>query len=75
MNLNWNGMKTRWHFDDAIKMLEAPLSVPEGFSRCQPGPASLCCLHSASVHGMGGWGWGGDDDTHMCARTAVASVR
>lgn len=48
MNLNWNGMKTHWHFDYAIKMLEAPLSVPEGFGRCQPGPVSLSCLHSHS---------------------------
>lgn len=65
MNLNWNGMKTHWHFDYAIKMLEAPLSVPEGFSRCQPGPVSLCRLRSHSS-GSG---------TRACARTPVlASV-
>lgn len=36
-----NELELEWHentlaFDYAIKMLEAPLSVPEGFSRCQP---------------------------------------
>ena len=36
-----NGLELEEHenmlaFDYAIKMLEAPLSVPEGFSRCQP---------------------------------------
>lgn len=36
-----NVLELEWHentlaFDYAIKMLEAPLSVPEGFSRCQP---------------------------------------
>lgn len=67
MNLNWNGMKTHWHFDYAIKMLEAPLSVPEGFSRCQPGPVSLCCLHSHSSGSARG--------TRACARApVVASV-
>lgn len=38
-----NGLELEWHenmlaFDCAIKMLEAPLSVPGGFSGCQPLP-------------------------------------
>lgn len=58
-----NGLELEWHktvlaFDCAIKMLEAPLSVPGGFSRCQPlprrpslGPASLRRL--AGLRGCG----------------------